>query len=134
MRELGATERARLRAAVAETLWDTCVIRSYDEGEADAYGLASSPVYTESAPMACGYRPTGAREVMGAAQVGLATGIVRLPAGVSVGSLDRIAITHQAGEELASPFVLAVVGEPLPAPTATLVRVYTVPDSAMADA
>lgn len=129
MRSLAITELARLRAAATECLLDTCVIRRYDGGEADAYGLASSPVWTESEPVACGYRPTGAHEVLDGAQVGLATGTVRLPAGVSVTPRDRLAITHQAGDELATPLLLAVVGEPLLAPTATLVHVRTVPDA-----
>ena len=112
-----AGELARMQAAQADSLQDTCVLQVWSSGSSDAYGQRVE-AWTDSAPMACGFNPKGGREVNGGEASPIITDAsVRMPVGVTVDRKDRVKITHRFGVALTAAQVFEVLGEPRRGPS-----------------
>lgn len=126
MNTIGATERTRLRATMAETLLDSCRILAYTTGAADAYGM-SAVTYTAGSEIACGYEPTASDEVQRENQVIVTDGKLRLPIGTTVTTSDRVLVTKKLGETLTTQPTYEIVGL-VQGPTAIVLDLAIVTD------
>lgn len=119
-----AGELARFKVTQLESLLDTCVVLVYSSTE-DEFNLPAV-TYTPGAPLSCGYDPSSSREVQDSGQVVITDGLIRLPAGTAITHLDRIQLTHRAGQALATPITFDVVGQVAPGPSGLVVEVEEV--------
>lgn len=127
MKLLSDADLARMRAAQAETYFDTCRICSYSEGAANGWGHRTS-AWPLSDAIACGFDPGGAREVLGEAQIAMRPATLRLPLDTDVQAHDRIQITHRHGSALSEPVYYAIIGTPERGPSGLVLKLELVPD------
>jgi len=125
---LSAAELASMRAAQADHMNDTCVIRVY--GSTTDENNMPKPAYTAGAPMACGFRARTPREVLQRAEVAMSDGDVRLPVGTTLDRRSRIRITHRHGQALSPAQDYEIVGEPLRGPSGLVVLLKRSTDGA----
>lgn len=117
MDAFSTAELSSLQATQVESLQDTCVLQSWSSGSADAYGQRVE-TWTDGAALACGYKPTGGREVWGVEdQPIIIDATVRLPIATVVNRKDRVRVTHRFGVELDSAEVFEIIGEPRRGPS-----------------
>lgn len=116
---LRSGEITRLQAAQQQHLGDTCVILSYSAAD-NAYNLPE-PTFTPGAPTDCGFKGNSRREVQDGGQVIVADAELRLASDTTITQLDRVRLTHKAGQELASPLTFDVIGHPETGPSGIVV-------------
>ena len=126
---LRANDLAMMRRVARQTMADTCVIQTLTS-TGDGYDT-SVDAWSDSAAIECGYMPAKAREVMGGAQVIIQPATIRLPFDTSITNLQRIKLTHRYGEELTTALYFSVKDEPRRGPSALVVEVDQVPDTAV---
>jgi len=111
-----------LRADVADTFWDTCVIQTY-HATADSHGqMVNSP--SGGSAISCGFRWKTSKDafsVGGAGVVAEGDAELRLPIGTTITAKERVKITYLRGSALGTALIFQVIGEPRPGLTAILV-------------
>jgi len=109
MRPLQAAELAFMQAVQVSAMMDMCVIQTYTS-TFDTYG-APVITFTDGAPIACGFDPTGGRKNWRADLTALhVDSTVRLPLETAVNAKDRIKIIKRFGVWLSTPLVFDVQG------------------------
>jgi hypothetical protein len=111
-----------MQAAAVETMQDTCVIQAYTSTQDSHGSLSGQEIYTDGAPIACGFRPTGGpintRPDM---TVEHYDATLRLPFGTVIDTQDHIKLTHRYGAAI-DPFVFRIVGNVEPGPSGIVVK------------
>lgn len=125
MRPLQTSELAALRSAAAETLFDTCIVQTYTESAADAFGAASAS-YVDGAAQPCGFKTNGTRELHQDGEVVTIDATMRLAIDATIAATSRVQLTHRHGEELAVKPVFSVIGEPVRGVSAIVVKLSKV--------
>ena len=108
-------------------MMDTCTLLIYSAGATDAYGTPGD-TYVETSVLACGYKPTGTREVQQGNEAVLIDGELRLPIGTTIKSTDRIRLVTRYGEAI-TPLLFAVIGQPAQGPSGLVVKLRKVTDA-----
>lgn len=118
---------AEARAAYNWIMSDTGVLLWRTASALDDYG---QPVagWTASAPTSCGLDARASREVMPGTNVPVYDARLRLVLGTTVGSPDRVRITHRYGAALDTPIVYEVIGEPMRGPLGLVLNLRSVTD------
>ena len=117
MRDLTATELARMRSTSVEAMFDKCKILAHSR----VYDAWNSPqdTYTPGVEIACGYLPKSSDELRTDELTQVTyDALVRLPLGTTLDGLDRIEITEVKGVEVS--FVYGVL-EPMVGTTCLIV-------------
>lgn len=107
---LTSADFTTMRADVADSLLDTCVIGVMGS----ASGVEPTAAYTYTAnPVACGFAPMPSGEAGGdAPQVTMTDAVLRLALTETVTGDSRIKLTKRFGTTLTTPEYYAVIGEP----------------------
>lgn len=87
---------ARMQQTQTDHMFDTCRILAY-ASTPDSYNRPAV-TYTAGPEVVCGFDPTPGREVQTEGQVVIVDAKLRLPAGTSFHSTDRIRITKRLGK------------------------------------
>lgn len=112
---------AKLRDTAESTFFDTCRLGTTPAFEYGALDTNDSePTYGDGIP--CGFKPAGHGEVLDGSAAPIFMATLRLPVGVSIGSADRVEITHRHGDALDPTQVYAVEGAPARGPSATVLQ------------
>lgn len=125
MRLFQTAELSRLQTAQNNAMQDTCVIQAYS-ATFDTYG-APVITFTDGAPMACGFDPTGGKKNRRVDLTALhVDATVRLPIGTAVNAKDRIKVTRRFGAWLAAALVFDVQGSPQQGPSGLVLELAKV--------
>lgn len=120
MTVVNSQDLARMRADQADSLHDTCVILTYSESQNGFGEMAGS--WTAGAALACGFEPTGGREKPRAGgDTLIVEGRLRLPLTTTIGTRDRVRITHRHGTALSPALTFDVAGLPRRGPSGLVV-------------
>lgn len=131
MNHFSATELSRMRVTQETAMQDSCYILRYLAVD-DAWGN-STPTYTTSAEVACGFRHLSPREIQESGLVPDVTSEVRLAADTALDPRDRVRIIKRYDETWVEGLALdtedyEVVGPVKRGPSGLVVNLRTVQD------
>lgn len=130
MRPLTAGELTSLRSAYDGTLLDTCQLLSWGGTARDDHNQPA-PAWQLLLTTSCGFQSGATGEVLDGTEVVTVDATLRLPLALegSLGSRDRVRVTHRHGEVLAAPLTFSIVGEPLRGPAGLVVHLQRVTEA-----
>lgn len=115
MNPFSSTELTRMRDTQETAMQDICVLQTFTEAADDYNQLIRT--WSDSDPIACGFDPTGGREITRAdATVVFSDASVRLPIDTVIDPAYRIKILTRFGEEI-DERIFGIIGEPQRGPS-----------------
>lgn len=124
MNAITTAEMTRIRAATADTMWDTCKLGTATETHGTTYDTEN---ISFGSAIACGFKAGGGREANNGSQVPVNAASVRLPLTTTITSIDRVQLISRFGYTLGTPETYAVNGGPEFGPTAITLRLTRQP-------
>jgi hypothetical protein len=108
---IGETTLGEFQGQSLDNMRDTCVVLHHDSTARDAHNKPK-PTWVPQEPSPCRFRLTPGREVQNGSETALADGVLKLPLGTIIASLDRVEITHRKGRPI-PPLQCEVIGVPV---------------------
>jgi len=124
MNPFTTAELTRMKSTQVGAMQDICVLQTFTD-EADDYNQLIR-TWSDSDPIACGFDPTGGREITRAdATVVFTDASVRLPIDTEIDPAYRVKILTRFGEEI-PPTVFGIIGTPQRGPSGLVLNLQKV--------